>query len=160
MALGGARGELMDAGVAGQLVLGYGVDFPWSSLSLRLRLGRDKLHYDDHHTTGHQGELMAGLGFSRVMDLRFVSLGLGVLFEAGSYRQTRGDLPARVGYGVNFAALISLERALFMGASLHLEGGPMTALFRRAQIEDGVIHGDSLASVLTWWAAGGVSWRL
>ena len=160
LALGGVHGELMDAGPAGQLVLGYAVDFPWSSLAVRLRLGRNKLQYDDQRTAGHQDELMAGVGFSRVMDLRWLSLGLGVLLEGGSYRQTRGDLPARVGYGVNFAALVSLERALFMGASLHLEGGPMTALFRRARVEDGAIAGQNLASVLTWWAAGGIAWRL
>jgi hypothetical protein len=44
--------------------------------------------------------------------------------------------------------------------ALRLEGGPITSLFQRAKVRDGVESGASLASVLTFWCAGGVVWRL
>ncbi|MFT3924455.1 MAG: caspase family protein [Myxococcales bacterium] len=161
LALGGVHGELIDAGLAPQLVLGYGLDFSWLSMSLRARLGRTTLHYDDHQREGHHDELMAGLTFARVKDLRWASVGLGVLFEGGVHRQTVGaPQPVRLAYGVNLGAFAMLECPLFAGAALHLEAGPMTALFQRSQVQDGAAHASELASILTWWAAGGLVWRL
>ena len=163
-AIAGARGQTVPGeGVTPQLALGYTLDVPWSTFGVRVRGSRAPSNGADGLTSGHHDEYALGLTFQRVFDTRVVSLGLGVLVEGVLHHQVRtGEVQSleRNSFGFGFGALASLERQLFAGAALRLEGGPMTNLFRQAQVHDGQEAGDELASILTWWAAGGLVWRL
>jgi len=163
MLLGGVRGEIVNGeGVTPHLVLGYGVDFPWSTAGLRLRYSRVDSEADNRVTRGHHDELGLGLSFARVVDLRYFSAGFGVTIEGALHHQTRkgaSQSTVRNAWGFNFGAVASVERHLFYGVALHLEGGPMTALYRSATTTFGEEKGSELSSKLTYWAAGGLVWR-
>jgi hypothetical protein len=164
MALGAARGQLVDGeGVTPQLVLGYTLDFPWSTAALRVRGSRATSESIDGTTRGHHDELGIGFAFSRVLDLRWFSAGFGVTLEGALHHQTRKGLDqntSRTALGFNFGALASIERHLAFGSALRLEGGPVTSLYRSAKINAGEQSGSNLSSILTWWAAAGLVWRL
>jgi hypothetical protein len=53
-----------------------------------------------------------------------------------------------------------VERALWNGLSLRVEGGPMTELFPHAQTEGGAVVGSETSTPLTGWVAGGLVWRI
>ena len=54
----------------------------------------------------------------------------------------------------------AIERALYSGLGLRLEGGPAALLNRRSTTENGAESGSVTDSVFTWWLAGGLTWRL
>lgn len=161
--LGGVHGALV-AGedVAGQLVLGYGVDLPWLSIGARVRgslasgASVDGLVAQEHY------ELAAGLLVQRFVDLRYLSFAFGLYAEGVYHRQEfRSDrqLTARNAFGFGFGGLLSLEVPLGRGLGLRVEAGPLTELFPQAAIENGAQAGQSVASPFTFWAAGGLAWR-
>ena len=69
-------------------------------------------------------------------------------------------LPARGAWGFGFGGLLSLEVPLGRGWSLRAEAGPLTELFAQAVVDNGAQVGQSVESPLTYWAAGGLVWRL
>lgn len=162
-ALGAARGETVAGeGVTPHLVVGYGIDFPWASAAARLRLSRTDSADTQGISTGHHDELGGGLGFARVMDLPWLSIGVGLTVEGVWHRQTRrteSQSSTRDAWGFNFGGLASLERHVFQGAALRLEGGPVSVLYRKATTDFGAQTGRELTSRLTYWAAGGLVWR-
>jgi hypothetical protein len=163
-ALGGMRGQtLAGEGITPQLVLGYSLDFPWSTAGVRVRGTRARSEAIDGTSRGNHDELGLGLAFSRVTDLRWFSAGFGVTLEGVYHHQTREGADQRTtrsSYGFDFGAIASLERHLVAGSALRLEGGPLTVLYRSAEIESGEQTGSKLTTVLTFWAAAGVVWRL
>jgi len=67
--------------------------------------------------------------------------------------------PDRQALGAAFGGILSVERHLGAGLALRLEGGPVTGLFQRAVVSNGVEVRPELATPLTWWGAGGLVWR-
>jgi len=161
--LGGAQGQMLAGdGTAPQLRVGYGLDFDWGSVGVRLRGMRS-------HDSGLDGllprthdELGLGLTLQRFVDLQHVSLAFGLFAEGVYHRQSFGTervSPDRQALGAAFGGILSVERHLGVGFALRLEGGPVTGLFQRAVVSNGVEVRPELATPLTWWGAGGLVWR-
>jgi hypothetical protein len=85
------------------------------------------------------------------------------LFVEGVYHRQSFDTtrvsPARQALGASFGGILSVERHVGAGFALRLEGGPVTGLFARGVVRNGVEVDRELATPLTWWGAGGLVWR-
>ncbi|OJT16844.1 hypothetical protein BO221_47950 [Archangium sp. Cb G35] len=161
--LGGAQGEMLAGdGTAPQLRVGYGLDFDWGSVGVRLRGMRSQGSGLDGLLPRTHDEVGLGLTLQRFVDLEHVSLAFG-LFAEGVYHRQAFDTdrvsPDRQSLGAAFGGILSVERHLGAGLALRLEGGPVTGLFQRAVMKNGVEANPELASPLTWWGAGGLVWR-
>ncbi|HYO66880.1 MAG TPA: caspase family protein [Archangium sp.] len=162
--LGGAQGEMLAGdGTAPQLRVGYGLDFDWGSVGVRLRGLRSQSSGLDGLLPRTHDELGLGLTLQRFVDLAPVSLAFGLFVEGVYHRQsfdTERDSSNRQALGAAFGGILSVERHLGAGLALRLEGGPVTGLFQRAVMKNGVVaEGRELATPLTWWGAGGLVWR-
>jgi hypothetical protein len=158
--LGGARGETLSGeGVVPQLQLGYGLDLPWLSLGARLR---GSTAASGGVLPRRHDELGLGLTLQRFVDFDVCSVSFGLLAEAIWHRQTfsgsRAE-PARDGAGGAFGGILSVERHLWDGLAVHLEGGPVTLLLEQSKVQGGAEVGQSLFTPFTWWAAGGLVYR-
>jgi len=163
-ALGGVRGAIVDGqGVGGQAIVGYGADLSWMTLGLRVRLGVPQRYDVDADTAISQTEVGVGLTAVRYVDVEGVSVGLGLLFEAGWLAQsfeTTGSAPDRTAFLAGVGALFSVEIDLTPAIALHVEGGPITQVYRRAVVEAGAAVDSELTSPLTGWLAAGIIGRL
>lgn len=153
-------GEAPLAGV----VLGYSADLPWLTIGARLRTSTAGLDAVDGGLPSHHYELGLALVLQRYVDLRYLSVAFGVSIE-GLYHAQRFDAvgrtaPSRDVAGAGFGALFSLERVLWRGVALRVEGGPMALLQPEAVLKNGAEAGSTLGSTFTWWAAAGAVWRL
>ena len=161
--LGGAQGQMLAGdGTAPQLRVGYGLDFDWGSVGVRLRGMRSQSTGLDGLLPRSHDELGLGLTLQRFVDLAPVSLAFGLFVEGVYHRQsfdTERVSPDRQALGASFGGILSVERHLGAGLALRLEGGPVTGLFQRAVFKNGVEDGSELATPLTWWGAGGLVWR-
>lgn len=162
--LGGAQGQMLAGdGTAPQLRVGYGLDFDWGSVGVRLRGMRSQSNGLDGLLPRRHDELGLGLTLQRFVDLEPVSVAFGLFVEGVYHRQsfdTQRVSPDRQALGASFGGILSVERHLGAGLALRLEGGPVTGLFERAVFKNGVEDGSELATPLTWWGAGGLVWRL
>ncbi|WPB79111.1 caspase family protein [Archangium violaceum] len=161
--LGGAQGEMLAGdGTAPQLRVGYGLDFDWGSVGVRLRGMRSQGSGLDGLLPRTHDEVGLGLTLQRFVDLEHVSLAFGLFVEGVYHRQgfdTDRVSPDRQSLGAAFGGILSVERHLGAGLSLRLEGGPVTGLFQRAVMKNGLEANPELATPLTWWGAGGLVWR-
>jgi hypothetical protein len=163
--LGGLRGEMLAGdGTPPQLHVGYGLDFEWGSVGLRLRGMTASGTGGDGLLLRHHRELGLGLSLQRFVDLEPVSVGFGLFIEGVQHWQdfdTERLSPARRSVGAGFGGILSVERHLGAGVALRLEGGPVTGLFWRAVVENGaeVVGRSELVTPLTWWGSGGLVWR-
>lgn len=161
--LGGLRGQMLAGeGNPPQLQLGYGLDFEWGSVGLRLRGMTVSGTGSDGLLLRHHRELGLGLSLQRFVDLEPVSVGFGLFVEGVQHWQdfdTDRDSPARRSVGAGFGGILSVERHLGAGVALRLEGGPVTGLFSRAVVENGAQVKSELVTPLTWWGSGGLVWR-
>ncbi|HZI14522.1 MAG TPA: caspase family protein [Myxococcus sp.] len=159
----GARGQVLAGeGTTPQLLLGYGRDFEWGSVALRLRgmtvgtVGAGGLLPSRHD------ELGLGLSVLRFIDLEAVSVAFGLFLE-GVVHQQRFDserlVSNRRALGAGYGGLLLVERHLGGGVALRLEGGPVSGLFPRAEVRRGEEVGRALVTPLTWWANGGLVWH-
>ncbi|MCB9546951.1 MAG: caspase family protein [Myxococcales bacterium] len=159
--LAGSRGALVPGeGLAPHLVLAYGADTPWFSAGLRLRGAVASVPAE---VPRRHEEYGLGLLAQRFIDLSWSSLAFGVLVEGAWHRQvfTGADAPpTRGAFAGGFGALLALERALVDGLSLRLEGGPTATVLRTSEVERGRAIASEAGSVVTWWASGGLQWRL
>ncbi|MBX7101564.1 MAG: caspase family protein [Myxococcaceae bacterium] len=164
LVLGGASGELLAGeGPGPVLQLGFGLDLEWASVGARLRGSfRGDSGVSGFLPHQHQ-ELGVGLTLQRFVDLPWLTVGFGVLLEGAYHRQsfsTARDAPGRSSFGASFAGLFSVERALPLGLSLRLEGGPVAAVLNRAQVDArGVVVGSAVSPAATWFLNGGATWR-
>lgn len=162
--LGGRGQVLAGEGVTPNLVLGYSADLPWLTVGARLRGDTGTLQSIDLGLTSHRYELGLALLLQRYIDLPWFSAAFGIslegTFEAQRYEDGPRQPPAANSLALSFGALLVLERRLHRGLSLRLEGGPLAILARRATLSSGVETGDIVGSIFTWWAAGGLVWRL
>lgn len=165
MVLVGARGQVLAGeGVTPNLVLGYSADLPWLTIGARLRGDIGTLNSIDLGLTSRRYELGLSLLVQRYVDLPWFSVAFGVtmegIFEAQRYQDGPRQPPSANTLALGFGALLVLERRLYRGLTLRLEGGPLAILDRRAEVSSGVETGSSLGSIFTWWTAGGLVWRL
>lgn len=165
MALVGARGQVLDReGVTPNLVLGYSADLPWLTTSVRLRGDTASLTAVDGSLQSRRYELGLQLLLQRYIDLPWLSLAFGIsiegIFEAQRFVTTTRQVSSGNTLALSFGALFALERRLYAGLALRLEGGPLAILDRRAVIVNGQTGGTELGSVFTFWTAGGLVWRL
>jgi hypothetical protein len=164
MALVGARGEVLSGeGVTPNLVLGYNADLPWLTVGVRLRGDTAGWNSVDGLLPVRRYELgLAGV-LQRYIDLPWFSVAFGLsieaVFEAERFDNTMRQTAPRNTLAVDFAALFALERRLYGGLSLRVEGGPLAMLDHQAVIQYGQQVGDELSSVFTFWAAGGLAFR-
>ncbi|MFL5355064.1 caspase family protein [Archangium sp.] len=161
--LGGAQGQMLAGeGTTPQLRAGYGLDFEWGSLGVRLRGSTNRGTGADGLLVRNHQELGLGLSVQRFVDLRFMSVAFGLFVEGVYHRQlfdTERLAENRQALGAGFGGILAVERHLNGGLALRLEGGPVTGLFRQAQVKNGVAEGQMLATPFTWWGAGGLVWR-
>lgn len=161
----GARGEVLAGeGASPHVVLGYGADLPWGSVALRLRGSTTSFQDFAGGLHTRRYEAGAALLLQRYVDFSWLSLSFGVVLE-GLYEGQRFDSDARLTASRNtlalsFGALFAIERRLWRGLSLRVEGGPLALLDRRGVISDGTERANALQSVFTWWLAGGAVWRM
>lgn len=163
--LGQARGEVLPGiGAAPNLLLGYSADLAWGTLGTRLRGGFTRWDSQDGGLQGQRYEVGLSLLAQRYVDLPWLTLAIGVSLEGivalQRFSGERRVAEPRNSLLVSFAALLALERRLFAGLSLRLEGGPVAALERRAKVESGAVVDIELASVVTYAIGGGLVWRL
>ncbi|MCA9517414.1 MAG: caspase family protein [Myxococcales bacterium] len=160
IALGGGRGAIVDGqGVSGQVVLGYALELPWLSLGIRARLGLPTTASPDGVATITQSEVGVALTATRFVDLDGVSLGVGVLVEAGWLSQsfaTAGEAPDRTAFLAGFGATVAAQIDLGAAFAIQLEGGPMTYVYERAVVVAGAVTGTETATALTGFLAGGL----
>ncbi|MFO0576696.1 MAG: caspase family protein [Polyangia bacterium] len=163
--LAGGRGELLPGeGPSPHLVLGYGADLPWLTVGARLRGSTVGLQAVDGALPSRRYELGLSVLLSRYVDLPWFSVAFGISIE-GILQAQRFDpgvrqASSRTGLGLGFTGLFAIERALFSGLGLRLEGGPAALLNRRGTTENGAESGSTTDSVFTFWLAGGLTWRL
>lgn len=164
MFLGGGRGQtIAGEGPTPQGTFGFGMDFDWASLGLRFRADTVTSTDVDSLSPRTHTELALGPTVFRYVDVGPVSFGFGLYVEGVRHFQTittAGSASTREAWGAGFAGLVSFETQIGSGVALHLEAGPMSDLFPEAQTQNGTQSGTVLASPLTWWAAGGIVWRL
>ncbi|WP_163996579.1 caspase family protein [Pyxidicoccus caerfyrddinensis] len=161
--MGGLRGgSIQGEGALPQVQLGYGLDFEWGSLGLRLRGSTVRATSADGLLPRRDNELGLGLALLRFIDLEPASVAFG-LFVEGVLHQQRFDserlVSDRRSWGAGFGGILLVERHLGAGMALRLEGGPVTGLYQRAVMQGGVEVGHELVTPLTWWGSGGVVWR-
>jgi hypothetical protein len=159
----GARGQMIAGeGSTPQLQLGYGRDFEWGSVGVRLRgmtvgtPGAGGLLPQRHE------ELGLGLSVLRFIDLEPVSVAFGLFVEGVLHRQrfdTERLATDRQALGAGFGGILLVERHLGGGIALRLEGGPVSGVFPQAEVRGGEEVGSVLGTPLTWWANGGLVWR-
>jgi hypothetical protein len=161
----GGRGQvLLGEGPTPHPVLGYHVDLPW--LTLGLRLSGTSVSSPGAGGTLPRRRDEAGLQLllQRYVDLPWLSLSFGVAVEGSYHGQTFSSadqvLPRRHAVGLGFSGLFALERQLYRGLGLRVEGGPVALLLRRGLVQDGAETGSELDSAFTWWIAGGLGWRI
>lgn len=162
-ALGGARGQIIpDEGPMPIVLLGYSLDTRWFSAALRGRIGTLEATAPDARAPRRHTEYGLGVAVHRTMDLEWASFSLGLLAEAAWHDQTftAGDAPDRSSTSAGFGALFAAERPLFGGLALRLEGGPFATFLRLSAHERGAEVGVETTSLVTWWMAGGLAWRL
>jgi hypothetical protein len=161
--LAGARGQMLAGeGSTPQLQLGYGRDFEWGSVGVRLRgmtvgtLGAGGLLAHRHD------ELGLGVSVLRFVDLDSVSVAFGLFVEGVLHRQrfdTERLASDRRALGAGYGGILLVERHLGGGVALRAEGGPVSGLFPRSEVRAGEEVGRVLTTPLTWWANGGLVWR-
>ncbi|HOX43775.1 MAG TPA: caspase family protein [Myxococcota bacterium] len=163
-AYGAARGEVLGGeAVAPGALVGVSLDLPWLSLGLRLRWARSALDSADGLVSSTQDELAVGLSAVRVIDLPYVSLSVGLLVEGAWHTQafeTLGRAGDRSSWSFGFGALAGLDVPLGAGLELRIEAGPVAWVFDQALLEGGAVTGAETRAAITWWAAGGLAWRL
>ena len=159
VALVGGRGPVLQGeAITAQVAVQYAVDLRLLSLGIRLRGGQAAA---DGVGSSTRRELAVGLSSERVFDLAHVSVGVGLLAEAVRHDQafsTMGQSSQRAGWGAGFGGLLSLQRQLWSGLDLRVEGGPMTQVLSVALIERGAVVGEELRTPLTWRAGAGLRW--
>jgi hypothetical protein len=162
-----ALGAVRDGIVAGQgstphIVFGTSLDLPWLTFGLRLRLSHNQMTTVDGMTATRHYEVGLGVTTQRYFDLSWFSVAVGLVIEGTFLHQnfaTAGVAPARNGWGLGFGGLFTVERELWSGLALQLEGGPLTQLLRRSVTRVGAESGSTLASPLVFWLAAGLGWR-
>lgn len=162
---GGVRGEVLAGeGVTPNLMLGYDADLPWLTIGARLRGDTATFSSVDGALPTRRYELGLGLVLQRYVDLPGLSLAFGVslagIFEAQRFGNEQRQAASRNTLAISFAGLLALERRIYAGLSLRLEGGPLALLDRRGISLNGQQVGDALGSAFTFWTAGGLHWRL
>lgn len=162
VALAGAHGALIDGeDPLLNLVLGYALDTRWFSLMVRGRLGSGSASAEEGRAARTHQVLGVGLGVQRAIDLSGVTIGLGVLGEAVWHRQVfdADAIAPRRSVSGGFGVLLAVERALFGGIGLRFEGGPTAWLVHRAEADAGAEAAADATAEITWWLAGGATWR-
>ncbi|HEX8438550.1 caspase family protein [Archangium sp.] len=161
--LGGMRGQMLAGeGTTPQLHLGYGLDFEWGSVGLRLRGMTVRGTGTDGLLTRHHEEFGLGLTLLRFVDLEPVSVAFGLFVEGVLHQQrfdTSRSIQDRRGWGAGYGGILLVEKHLGAGLALRLEGGPVSGLFQRAVTQGGVEVNHELVTPLTWWGSGGIVWR-
>jgi hypothetical protein len=161
--LGGLRGQMLAGeGPTPQLQLGYGLDFEWGSVGVRLRGMTVQGPGADGLLPRRHDELGMGLTLLRFVDLEPVSVAFGLFVEGVFHRQhfeTERRSPDRQAWGAGFGGILLVERHLGGGVALRLEGGPVSGLFERAVVKGGEEINRELVTPLTWWGSGGIVWR-
>ena len=161
-ALGAVHGAVLEGGEASPgVVVGYALDLPWATLGLRGRFAQGEV--EAVHLEGATRLVGVGVTAERVVDVRPLSFGLGVLVE-GVYRSqvfeaSAADVDDRASWGMAFGVLGSVELPLFAGVGLRVEGGPLTHVLRVARSDNGAEVGDSVDGRLSWWSAAGLGVR-
>jgi hypothetical protein len=163
--LAGAQGGVLDGeGAMPNVVVGYTADLPWLTAGVRVRGATAGFSSVDGGIDSRHYELGLGGFLERVVDTRWLSFGFGItveaIYHAERFAAAARPVSSRDGFGPGFGALFSIERRLAGGLALRLEGGPVAQLEKGATLKSGVETGSSLQSAFTWWAAGGIVWRL
>ena len=159
----GASGAVIDGvGISRDLLATYALDLPWATFSARFRWGdRGRSQTGPQLQLTHD-ELAGAIAAQRFFDLPVVSAGVGLIVEGVHHRQrfeTSGNAPARTAWGLTLGALVTIEVDLVWGATLRVEGGPMTHVYRQVETQAGAAAGDVTTSRFTWAASGGLGWR-
>jgi hypothetical protein len=161
--LGALRGEVLPGeGVTGNAVLRYGADLRWLSTEVRLRVSSVETLGDDGRSPRRHTEVGLGLVVQRYVDLPYLSIAFGLLIEGTLHIQDFEDPrpgPERHSLGLAVGALLAVERQLYRGLMLRVEGAPLTPLLSQAMVAGGAQTGTQLASPLTYWLGGGFLWR-
>ena len=160
----GGRGEILAGqGPTPNVLLGYAADLPWLTVGTRLRGSTASLVSIDGGLASRQYELGLSAVLQRYVDLPWFSLAFGVAIEGTWYTQrfapTLRQVQPRSSFGIGFSALFALERQMFRGVGLRLEGGPSASLLNQAVLMNGAELTAQTRSVFTWWLAGGGIWR-
>lgn len=162
-ALGGVEGPTLEGrGPTPVALLGYSLDLPWATFSLRGRFGQSDEVVDGLRSAVRV--IGAGLTVERVFDAApWLSLSVGLraegLYLTQDFEASGVTAPDRSSYGLDFGGLFALEVPLFEGFSLRIEGGPMTRVLRVAEVDNGAQVGDAVLSRFTGWGAAGVGVR-
>ncbi|MCB9651680.1 MAG: caspase family protein [Deltaproteobacteria bacterium] len=141
--------------------VGYGIDFPWLTFGLELRMGLSRATSDT--ISGQQRELALRLRGERFLDLEFASVGLGLLVEGNYLHQsfeTAGEAPSRNTLAFGFGGLVAIERPIVDALSLRLEGGIVTYVLPAATVASGAAVSSGTDTPLTWWVGMGGRWSL
>jgi len=160
----GGRGEILAGqGPTPNVLLGYAADLPWLTVGARLRGSTASLVSIDGGLASRQYELGLSAVLQRYVDLPWFSLAFGVAIEGTWYAQrfapTLRQVQSRNSFGIGFSALFALERQMFRGVGIRLEGGPSASLLNQAVLMNGAELTAQTRSVFTWWLAGGGIWR-
>lgn len=161
----GARGEAEPGlGVLPNLGLSYGADLPWLTAGLRVRGSTATLLSIDGGLQSRYYEVGVAALLQRYIDTPWFSVAFGLAIEATLLGQQFSATPRAVSdrraLGLGIEALFAFERRLFAGLALRLEGGPVALLSPRAVVQNGVQVGAQSSTHLTWYAGGGLAWRL
>lgn len=162
--LAGVQGAMLAGdGATPSWLVGYRVDLPWLSTGVRLRgTSARVLSLDPDQPRWHHGVAL-GVLLSRYVDLPWFSFSFGLEIEASYHLQTFDDsprqLPRRQSLAIGFLGLLAMERPLFRGLALRIEGGPLALVFPQAEIASGAQVGGALSSTVTGFAAAGLVWR-
>ena len=159
-----SRGPVLDGeSFAPGLIVGYGLDFSWITVSMLGRFGTSTVESVGDRLTATHREFALRWKVERFIDLDYVSLSLGLVFEGVHHQETfesRGDAPSRSTWGAAFGGAVAAEVAVSGPLVLRAEFGPLTEVFGLAIVENGIARGERMATPFTWAGAMGLAWRL
>ena len=146
-------------------MLGYSADLPWLTVGARLRGSLASSRGIDGGLPRRHGEVSLGFVVQRFIDLPWLSVSFGLLVE-GIYHVQAFDSGARLpvstrqSLGFGFTGLLGAERHLWRGLAARLELGPTALLQRQGLVDEEGRQRDELRSAFTFYAAGGLLWRI
>ncbi|MCA9539350.1 MAG: caspase family protein [Myxococcales bacterium] len=157
--MGAVHSPVLDGhGITPGASLGYTLTLPWGSVGLRARFGQSSAQ------SGVDGVLRTyalGVAAERVVDLRWLSAGLGVLVEGAWRQQTLDDprAPSPSSWGLGLGILGSLEAPLAERWYARLEGGPLTQIVQVSRIDNGARDGTRVETRLGGFGGLGLGVR-
>jgi hypothetical protein len=158
------RGPILEGyPMAPHWLLAYSLHLPWFTAGMRGRLAMSNATSERELLSSRTMEGGLGLTLERYVDFEPLSMSFGLWGEASYLQQSLSGQqrePDRRALAGAFGSLFAVEWDALPELGVRLEGGAVSYFLRQVKTERGVESGYELTTPVTFWAGGGLSWRL